>query len=339
MPLTRDNHFVPQLYLKNFATASGETLEYRILVSHNSVPAWKPVNVAGTGYEKNLYTRIERGDEADDMEQWLNHDFESPAKEPFQKVLTGQTLTGRDWELLVRFVASQFVRTPAFLIRSLPRWNQMAPKALNQTLKDFEARLREAKASGGKMVTNPAPHSEYFPMRVVREDRPEMKKVQFTARVVVGRGLWFYTMKHTLTKTLDVLHKHNWTILEAPTGLAWFTSDDPVICLNFRSNSDYDFNGGWNRPRGNIIFPLSPRHLMFTEIGAVSYPSRVPSRYNARLFRRMIAEHAHRRIYAGAVDGKIPQLRARIVDAIAFRKERELWRTWYEDQSRAEQEL
>ena len=90
MALTRDNHFVPQLYLKNFATPSGEVLEYRILVSRSSVPVWKPVNVAGTGYEKNLYTRIVRGEEADDIEQWLNCEFESPAKEPFQKVLAAR---------------------------------------------------------------------------------------------------------------------------------------------------------------------------------------------------------------------------------------------------------
>jgi len=83
--LTRDNHFVPQLYLKNFATDSGEVLEYRILVSDPKVPIWKPVNVAGTGYERNLYTRIVRGEEADDIEQWLNREFESPAKEHFKK--------------------------------------------------------------------------------------------------------------------------------------------------------------------------------------------------------------------------------------------------------------
>ncbi len=81
MARTGDNHFVPQLYLKNFATISGEAHEYRILVSHKNVPVWKTVNVAGPGYEKNLYSRIVRGEETDDIEQWLNRDFESPASE------------------------------------------------------------------------------------------------------------------------------------------------------------------------------------------------------------------------------------------------------------------
>src|ERR1700733_11824547 len=117
MALTRDNHFVPQFYLKNFSTASGEVREYRTLVSHSSVPVWKPVNTAGTGYEKNLYTRIVRGEETDDIEQWLNREFESPAKEPFEKVLAARELTQGDWRLLVRFLASQIVRTPAFLVK------------------------------------------------------------------------------------------------------------------------------------------------------------------------------------------------------------------------------
>jgi hypothetical protein len=330
---------VPQFYLKSFSTASGEVREYRVLVSHSDVPVWKPVNVAGTGYERNLYTRIVRGEEADDIEQWLNREFESPANEPFQKVLADKELTQGDWEILVRFLASQIVRTPAFLIKNLPLWNKMAPVVLDQALKDVEARLREAKESGQKIVEDDAPHTEYFPLKTDRKDLPDEKKVQFTTKLVVGRGLWFYTMKHTLTNTLKVLHKHKWAILEAPVRLGWFTSDDPVVCLNFRSESDYDFNGGWNRARANILFPLSPRHLMFTEIGANLYPRQIPSRYHARLFRRMIAEHAHRRIYSLSEDGKIPQLKPRVVDAKAFMNERALWAAWYEDQSRAEQAL
>ncbi|MGA2252910.1 DUF4238 domain-containing protein [Terracidiphilus sp.] len=339
MALTRDNHFVPQLYLKNFATATGEVLEYRTLVSHSSVPVWKSINVAGTGYEKNLYTRIVRGEEADDVEQWLNRDFESPAKEPLQKVLADQQLAKDDWEILVRFLAAQIVRTPAFLIKSLPVWNQMTPVVLDQTQKEVEAALAEAKASGREIIHESSPNSEYFPMRVDRKDLPDEKKVQFTTKVVVGRGLWFFSMKHLLTKTLEVLHKHKWTVLEAPAGMRWFTSDDPVICLNFRSESDYDFKGGWNRKGANILFPLSTRHLMITEIGAGLYPKRVPSRYKARLFRRIMAEHAHRRIYSLVEEEKIVSLRPRVVDDTAFRNERTAWESYYENQTRAEQDL
>ena len=83
-------------------------------------------------------------------------------------------------------------------------------------------------------------------------------------------------MKHTLTDTLKVLHGHKWAILKAPARLGWFTTDDPVIGLDFRSESHYDFGGGWNRARGNILFPLSPRHLVFTQIGANPYQRKSP---------------------------------------------------------------
>ena len=116
-------------------------------------------------------------------------------------------------------------------------------------------------------------------------------------------------------------------------------SDPPIKDAWLRIPCNRLFSGGWNRDRANILFPLSSRHLMFTEIGAGPYPRRVPSRYYARLFRRVIAEHAHRSIYAAAEDAKVPQLKPRVVDAEAFRNERTLWETWYEDQSRAEQSL
>lgn len=340
MALTRDNHFVPQFYLKNFATASNEVYEYRTLISHPDVAVWKPVHVAGTGYERNLYTRIVRGEEADDIEQWLNREFETPAKGPMQRVLEDKEPSPKDWELLSRFLASQIVRTPAFLVRNLPRWNQTVPRMLDQSLKDVEAELREAKERRRKIISgDPAPHTEYFPVRVERKDLPDEKKVQFTTRIVVGRGLWFYSMRHLLTSTLRVLAQHRWEILEAPSRLPGFTSDDPVICLNFRSETDYDFGGGWNRDRGNILFPLSPRHLMITEIRGNSLRRRIPSGYYARLFRKLIAQHAHRRIYSSIPDEKIPQLKPRVVDARAFRTERALWEAYYEDQSNAERAL
>lgn len=347
MALTRDNHFVPQMYLKNFATASGKVSEYRTLVSHESVPIWKSVNVSGTGYEKRLYTRIVRGEASDDIEQWLSSDFESPAKNSLEKVLADEDLTKADWTILTRFLAAQIVRTPAFLARNLSRWNSLTREALDETFKEVDLALREAKASGKaiKDVIGPAIpeisalYQEYIPMKIERQELKDQQQVRFTGHIVVGRGHWFFAMKQALTRTLKVLETHRWAILEAPTRLPWFTSDDPVVCLDFRSESDYDFGGGWNRAGAYILFPLSPRHLMFTQIGANPYPRKVPSAYHAGLFRRIIAEHAYRKIYSLGEDEKVAKLRPRKVDCAAFGAERTLWETWYDAQSEAEQSL
>jgi len=342
MALTHDNHYVPRLYLKNFASATGEICMFRTLVSHPGVPIWEHFNATGMGYQRDLYTRIASGEETDDIEKWMSRDFETPAEEPIRKVAQDEELTASDWNTLIRFLAAQVVRTPAFLVENLRRWNQMMPGFLNQTMKDVEREFRLAKESGQKIAPAEAPNREYFPMRVDRVDIPEENSAQISTKIAVGRGLWFYSMKHILTgsKSLQVLHKHKWAILSAPEGLSWFTTDDPVVRLNFQSESCYNFDGGWGNPGTQILLPLSPRHLMYTRISAASaFRTPTPSRFHARFIRRMIAEHAYRQIYSASEDGKISTLRPRIVDAEAFQHEKEQWEKWHEEQTRVEQEL
>ncbi len=118
MSITHDNHYVPRLYLKHFST-KGIIHMYRILVSRGEVPLWKRVHIGGVGYHINLYTRAVLGRESDEIEKWLNRDFETPAEEAIEKVINDRRLSPADWEILARFVASQIVRTPAFLIENL----------------------------------------------------------------------------------------------------------------------------------------------------------------------------------------------------------------------------
>ncbi len=147
-------------------------------------------------------------------------------------------------------------------------------------------------------------------------------------------------MRHLLTSTLNRLSDHRWTILSAEDDLLWFTTDDPVVRLNFRSPSDYDFKGGWAVPKTNIFLPLSPKHLLFTQVGEKTYQrGEVLPRHMAIMLRRMIAEHAHRYIFSPCKDPAVPHYRPRVVDAEAIKNEQEEWRRWHEEQSVAEREL
>jgi hypothetical protein len=149
-------------------------------------------------------------------------------------------------------------------------------------------------------------------------------------------------MKHLLTDSDSVkaLLDHRWSILCAPDDLNWFSSDDPVVRLNYHSEDKYNFDGGWGSKGTEIFLPLSPRHLLYTRIG-YRPPERgfVLPRVAAEFIRRAIAEHAHRNIFSNLPNEDIPKLRPRHVDAEIFRKEREGWRKWHEDQTKAEEEL
>jgi hypothetical protein len=64
-------------------------------------------------YYSHLYTRIAAGEESDEVEKWLDREFEGPAEESLHKATSEARLTPDDWRRLVCFLAAQDVRTPA----------------------------------------------------------------------------------------------------------------------------------------------------------------------------------------------------------------------------------
>lgn len=124
-----------------------------------------------------------------------------------------------------------------------------------------------------------------------------------------------------------------------PEGTPWFTSGDPVIRLNYSSESDHSFHGGWGSEGTEIMLPLSPQHLLYTRAGRQP-PRRgsVVTREVADSIRRVIASHAHRSIFAAEPDAEVPAMRPRVVNAAQRRSENEQWRRWHEEQSAAERE-
>ena len=150
-------------------------------------------------------------------------------------------------------------------------------------------------------------------------------------------AFWYSPITHPDCKSLA---RSKWSILSPPEGLEWFTSDDPVVRLNYYGENRYDFKGGWGNPGTEIFLPLSPRHLLYTKVG-FPRPTRgtVVKRAEAEMFRHFIAEHAHRYIFSKLADADIPKLRPRTIDAAALRDESEQWSRWHEEQTRAKREL
>jgi hypothetical protein len=123
--------------------------------------------------------------------------------------------------------------------------------------------------------------------------------------------------------------------------MEWFTSDNPVIRLNYHAPDKYDFKGGWGSPSSELLLPLSPCHLLYTQIGKKRLPERgtVVPLSQAQMIRRLIAENAYRMIFAAHQDTEVPKLRPRTEDANLYQRDREQWKKWHEEQGAAEQEL
>lgn len=339
-PFQRDNHYVPCVYLKGFAGSNRRVHTYRLLVSHPRVPLWKPYSIRSIGYSSYLYTRLTADGLTDEIEKWLAREFETPATETLERVISDDRLTPSHWNNLIRYVAAQDVRTPARLLENLRRWETELPDTLNECLREGVARFQRAKARGVVPVLPPSNGSEYIPFRLTKGIEPGQSFGTLKGEVIAGRGLWLFSIKHTLTRTLMVLNQHRWSILTPPDSLSWFTSDDPVMRLNYYADGRYDFKGGWGSPGTEILLPLSPRHLLYAKVGERPPPrgERI-SRPHGDMIRRFTAEHAHRMIFAASPDEAVPTLRPRVENQDMFRSEAEQWRKWHDEQTTAERKL
>ena len=336
--LNINNHYVPQVYLKKWSLDNLKIWAYPILVSHKKVPLWNLHSIRGIAYHKHLYTRISFGDETDEFECWLNKEFETPAEEALEKATSNRNLKAEDWHKLIRFAAAQFVRTPANLSMTQEKWKKELPKLLNNTLQKIVHTLEESSKTGKLPNQKKIDHDAVYPIRVSREPLPDTDKSLLRVDTFIGRSMWLSGIKHLLTNTVNVLLQHKWSILHAAPGFEWVTSDDPVICLNYYGNNSYDFSGGWGNRGSEIIFPLSPNHILYTKVGD-KRPFRKDLTFDfCVLLQQMFIEHAHRYIFAKEPIKGIENSRPRIVDEVTYKQEVELWNNWHHEQSTAEKE-
>lgn len=330
------------MYLKAWSGDSGRLQSYRVLVPHSNEPCWKPRSPKAVAYHRNLYTRIASGGETDDVETWFDTEFETPAGKPFKRALNNEKLSPEDWWALVRFLAAQDVRTPARMFDRLRNWNETLPALIDECLIDSVREMEEYSRAGVPIPTAVINETQMlFPVRtVISADSDEVDGLIRT-EATIGRSMWLWSLKHLLTNTLKVLHAHRWTILRSPPGIEWLTSDNPVLRLNYSDPETYDFKGGWGSIGTQIMMPLSPTHLLYTQIGAKRPPPRgtVATPYFASQVRRFTVEHAHRYVFGRTEDPDVEAWRPRTVDSTIFQEERRFWESWNAVQTEAELSL
>ncbi|WP_085706260.1 DUF4238 domain-containing protein [Pseudomonas sp. B8(2017)] len=336
--LRKDNHYVPELYLKQWADKDG-VLTYRLLVPNENVGAWKKHSLKGIGYQKHLYTYWAGGEETDEFECWLDREFESPAHEAIRRVVQEDRLEPEHWRRLVRFAMAQDVRTPARLKEFIRSQNATLKPLMDEVMQRSIHEMEDAVQRGIPMPQMETDDIDPFPLfKTSIEPLPEgggAVKVE----TIVGRQMWIWNMKRILTQTIKKLPKHRWTILHAPPGLSWPTSDNPLIKLNYQDSKNYDTKGGWGVNRGDILLPLSPKHLLHTCIGQRGWPRGTTLTSElAQGIRRIIIEHAHQYVFAKE-PGDIHLIRPRMVCPETCKQERAAWDRWHVEQCAAEREM
>jgi Protein of unknown function (DUF4238) len=227
--LHRDNHYVPRSYLKRWSHDGTKLWTYRTLVSSARVRPWREASLRGIAYHEHLYTQIAASGESDEIERWLDTEFEAPAEPVIERAIAGQRLLPADWEVLIRFFAAQDVRTPARLVENLRRWSETLPTLIQDTLTSSIAEYQAMTPEQKEKIRERPPSLGDIPFRTSIQRDTERGGGWVKSEVVSGRKLWLWSIQHLLTGIVAALLRHRWTILTAPSGIEWITSDDPAI--------------------------------------------------------------------------------------------------------------
>lgn len=119
--MKRNNHYNSQMYLKAWECERNKTMVYDLLVSDERVPMWSKKSIENLCSIDSLFVRLKNQREIDDIENWFEHRFETPAKLPLEKAINGEKINWWEMHKLVDFMACHIVRTPVFIERILKK--------------------------------------------------------------------------------------------------------------------------------------------------------------------------------------------------------------------------
>lgn len=334
METTRDNHYVPRWYLRRWANASDRVWRYSTLVSHEAVRVWEPKSLKSVGFQTDLYTSECDGLLSDEFEHWLEREFEQPAQIAISRVLAGEPLSPHHWQHLGRFAICQQLRTPQDLSESMQRWKPQFEKTVGTVLQDavniMEGLASESRGAPRRTGRRAKFLESAFKVDIDPDGGDSETEGRITVRTLLDREFWLNYQRHILDGVGWRAALHSWSIVSPAPGAIWFTSDQPVLRLNYRDDG-FDLNGGWGNTNGNICLPLSPHHMLFTQIGA-DLPSAI--QFDARqtsAIQHALALRAHRAVFADRKMSLVEKFRPRVVDAEAFKAEQEARRRWHSE--------
>lgn len=334
----RRNHYVPEFLLKNFsAIPSGAHLwEYRLLVEDARVPEWDWRPASHLARTSDLYTIAESTDESDQMERWLDEEFESPAKDAVLDAIAGKRLNRMQWRRLIGLYASQFLRTPAYYVRHKEQWAAEMQRDLLEMRDHMLTHLPKCKDIDSDF--NVVVGENGFPLRcTIRREEGLRRSIHI--QHVTGRKFWVWAIRQGLRPTgvLSDLEQYRWSILNAPVDFQWFLTDNPAVCIRRRADGTQTLDGGWGALDSKLMLPLSPKHLLYCHVGADAgeqYPVVHP--LVAVHLRSGLADAALGSFYSPVKDSLLATYRPRKINRIRYQDEANQWAAFGKEQSRAE---
>ena len=315
--LSRNNHYLSRLYLKNWEAKDGIHV-YRLLVSDENVPLWSSSPIARTASLKNLYVRMEDGEEKDDFEHFFDKEYESPAKAPLSKVIKGERISEDEWYTLIEYVGAQYVRTPAFQQWTYKRMQQIIPEQLDE----IGEKMKSKDFYNHKHDNSEIDYS-LLPVSIkISDEKTEPDQTNVLISTVNGKSWWLFAIKNTLRRHSPykkMIHKLKWSIVTMPDEVDLPTCDNPFVIARRLNNGNYELTDGLGGRDRLIVFPLSPKIALIATHKREFWNKQASIEF-ALTLKRLIVKNALLYVYSNADDKCVVDLRERTVDRELFRQ-------------------
>lgn len=336
--LSRNNHFVSQMYLEAWKNSKNKVMVYDVLVPNDNVPIWTPKSVRSVGSIDSLFVRLKNDKEIDDIEKWFASEYETPAKEVLKKIIDEDRISVDEWHKLIDFVACHIVRSPAFLVKMLDTAKKKCTPIFEEKIEDI-ANNPEQLLKKSSHIKDNGYDSELFPIKITDTgDDGTGENRLFKIETIFGKQFYLWIMKHLLQDTAKILHTHKWGIMTVDEKVIIPASDNPVVCLNYNNENDYDFGGGWGSKNSNILFPISPNKILYTQVGIKCKPRMKLTYEMSMIFKKIIIENSFRCVISNYKDEDVPKIKPRYVSLGEFLREKEMWKNFQNDYLEKESE-
>lgn len=218
------HHYIPVLYLNQWAKADGRFTEFSRPTGHSQVEP-RGTSPKGTGYQRGLY-RLKgvSGDIAEVVEQKFMAQVDNLAKDALDMLLNNR----QDWTIKTRSAWSRFVN--GFLFRVPERVADAQHALENHWLDRYDERIKEYNEFKG-------PEDPEFIDYIIHQTE---------------RGTLHFVMQQIDSERLGRrFNQMRWFTLETTrANRPLFTSDRPVIMTN-----------GLAHPHSHLLMPISPTRL------------------------------------------------------------------------------
>lgn len=324
----RDNHYVPRTYLKRWATDK-KTWVYTLLVPHENVPVLDFLPIKGLAYQKNLYVRVKGMAEADDFEVDFDSRFECPASRPLEKLCNGERLSGEEWKCVSEYIASQYVRTPAFY----HNLQDFLPRTVENIISELGKKLYGLKEIPHS--TRPKePASDLLPLKFsITDEKYDENHTIARIDTVVGKSMWLFAIQKELrddSEMMTAMRNMKWSIVTSPANMYWPTSDNPVAIVHIMSDGRFKISRGLANKNSMIVFPVSPTKLLLGKPrNRFDYRFEADMKLYAKI-KEVIIQNAFLQVYSLEKDESIPLIRARTIDQDNFNRIHKEFDKWYE---------